>query len=113
MVFRLFGLIRLFSVPTTAMAPAALPGDHVMMEGFTFLAHKPRRGDIVVFKADGIAALAVHGSIFIKRIAGEPGDHLQIFAGKLYINDNRVTLSNAVGEIAYHLPPGAETMAPQ
>src|SRR6266478_3256167 len=34
-VLRVFGLIRPFSVPTGAMAPAVTPGDHVMMEAFT------------------------------------------------------------------------------
>jgi hypothetical protein len=44
------GLIRPFSVPTSAMAPAVARGDHVMMEGIAFLARKPRRGDIVPSK---------------------------------------------------------------
>ena len=36
-VLRLCGLIRPFSVPTGAMTPAVSAGDHIMMEGFTFL----------------------------------------------------------------------------
>src|SRR5262245_6991324 len=56
-VLQVVGLIRAFSVPNSAMAPAILPGDYLMRERFTFLVRKPRRGDIVVFKTDGIAAL--------------------------------------------------------
>jgi signal peptidase I len=111
-LLRVFGLIRPFNVPTTAMSPAASPGDHVLAEGFSYLSGKPRRGDIVVFRAQGIPQLTA-GFYYTKRIAGEPGDHVQIFAGKLYINDQRVVLSNGLGEILYPLPQGAERMSPQ
>jgi signal peptidase I len=111
-VLRVFGLIRPFKVPTGAMAPTISPGDHVMMEGFSFLSRKPRRGDVVVFKTDGIPALTP-GNIYVERIAGEPGEHVRIADGKLYINDKRVVLSNAVGEISYFPPPGAQRMMPQ
>src|SRR5713226_2656860 len=111
-VLRVVGLIRPFSVPTSGMTPTVSPGDHVLMEGLTFLARKPRRGDVAVFKTDGIARLPA-ATIYLKRIVGEPGDRLRISDGKLYINDKHVVLSNAAGEIAYPLPAGAESMAPQ
>ena len=47
----------------------------------------------------------------MKRIAGEPGDHVRISEGKLFINDKHVPLKNSRGEIAYDLPLGAESMA--
>src|SRR2546422_10131999 len=94
-VLRIFGLVRPFSVPTGGMTPAVSPGDHVMMEGVTFLARKPRRGDVVVFKTDGIASLP-SAQIYVKRVAGEPGDQLRISDGKLYINGRHVALSNAI-----------------
>jgi len=92
------------------MAPTIDRGDHVLMEGLTFLARKPRRGDIAVFKTDNIAQLPP-ATIYMKRIAGEPGDHVRISEGKLFINDKHVPLKNSHGEIAYDLPPGAESMA--
>ena len=82
-----------------------------MMEGFTFVARKPRRGDIVVFKSDGIASLPA-GEVYVKRIAGQPGEHVRIAEGKLFINERLVALSNASGEITYSLPPGSEGMSP-
>jgi signal peptidase I len=109
---RVAGLICPFSMPTGSMEPAILPGDHMMMEGFTFLARKPRRGDLAVFKTDGIPGLPP-ATTYVKRIAGEPGDHLRISDGKLYINDKQVALSNKAGEIVYLLPVGAEAMSPQ
>ena len=94
------------------MTPAISAGDHVIMEGMTFLARKPRRGDIVVFKSGGIASLPP-ATLYVKRVAGEPGDHLRISEGKLFVNEKQVALSNARGEIAYELPPLAERFSPK
>ena len=91
-VLRVCGQVRPFSVPTGAMTPAVSAGDHVMMEGLTFLARNPRRGDIVVFKTDGIASVPP-GTFYVKRVAGEPGDHVRISEGKLFVNEKQVTLS--------------------
>lgn len=109
---RISARVRPFSVPTGAMTPAVSAGDHVMMEGVTFLARKPRRGDIVVFRSDGIASLPPT-QFYLKRIAGEPGDHLRITDGKLFINDKQTSLSNALGEIRYDPPPQAGTFTPK
>lgn len=108
-LLRVTGLVRPFSVPTGAMAPAVSSGDHVMMEGVTFLTRKPRRGDIIVFKTDGITSLPA-GTFYVKRVAGEPGDRLRISDGKLYVSEQHVILKNSAGEISYVLPKGAESM---
>jgi len=104
---RCFGLVRPFYVPTGAMKPAVSGGDHVAMENMTFLIRDPHRGDIVAFKSDGIALLTP-STLYIKRIAGEPGDHLKLSNGQLFINDKLVILSNASGRIVYDAPPHAE-----
>jgi signal peptidase I len=104
MIFlRLCNLLRPFSIPTGGMTPAVSPGDHILVEGFTFLFGKPHRGDIVVFKTAGIESLP-QDQIYVKRVAGEPGDHVRISDGKLFINEEPVSLSNAFGEIVYNLP---------
>lgn len=108
---RITGLLRPFSIPTGAMSPAVSPGDHIIMEGMTYLFREPRRGDIAVFKTDGIAAVPP-AQFYVKRIAGEPGDRLRISDGKLSINGREMKLSNAVGRIVYGLPQGWEAKAP-
>jgi signal peptidase I len=110
LVLRLCGLVRLFSVPAGSMTPAVAAGDHVMMEGVTFRTRKPRRGEVVVFKTEGMAALPP-ATIYVKRLVGEPGDQVRIADGKLHINGGPVTLSNAVGAITYRPHPGSFTMA--
>jgi signal peptidase I len=99
-----FGILRPFNVSTNAMAPAIVAGDRVVIEGVTFLKRQPRRGDIVVFKTGGISPSLPSDEYFVKRVAGEPGEHLEISDGKLFINGKQVILSNAMGEIKYELP---------
>jgi signal peptidase I len=94
------------------MRPAVSAGDHIMMERISYLTREPRRGDIVVFKTDGIASLPA-AEIYLKRVAGEPGEHVQITAGKLFVNEKQVSLSNAVGQIGYDPPPMPGNFAPQ
>ena len=103
-VLRIFGLACPFSVPTGAMAPTISPGDHVFMEGLTYLHRQPRRGDVVVFKTEGIAQLPQEQN-YVKRIAGQPREQLSISSGDLYINGRVVALSNVTGRIVYSLPP--------
>jgi signal peptidase I len=109
-LLRLFNLLRPFSVPTGTMTPALSPGDHVFSEGIAYLFRKPHRGDIVVFKTAGIQSIP-QDQFYVKRIAGEPGDHLRIAGGKLFINEKPISLSNALGEIVYDLPPQFVTSA--
>lgn len=111
-VLRLVGSICPYSVPTGAMTPAVSAGDHVFAEGFTFLSRKPQRGDVIVFKTDGILSLPA-STTYVKRVAGEPGDRLELSAGNLCINGIRVALSNAYGEITCNLPPGSSAHSPR
>ena len=103
LVLRICGLVMLFDVPTGGMSPAMSPGDHAIMQGISYVAREPHRGDVIVFKTDGIPSLP-SGQFFVMRVAGEPGDQLRISDGQLYANSQRVTLSNAAGAITY-VPP--------
>jgi len=85
------------------MAPTISGGDLIVMENFTYLSRQPRRGDLAIFKTDGIPSLQ-SGSIYVKRVAGEPGDRVRIAGGKLYINDKHLPLRNQSGEITYLEP---------
>src|SRR5215468_10172842 len=93
-LLRAAGWVIPFSIPYRDMAPALSPGDHIFMEGLSFLVRKPRRGEIVVFR-NNVPGLGL--AFRVKRIAGLPGEHLRIVDGRLYINDNLVVLTNASG----------------
>lgn len=80
------------------MEPTIQKGDHVIMEGLTYLVRHPHRGDVAVFTLENIPD-APQGEFFDKRIIGEPGERLRITDGKLYVNDVPVLIKNAAGEI--------------
>jgi signal peptidase I len=90
-------LLRPFSMPTGSMTRTISPGDRVIMERISFLIRSPRRGDIVVYRADGISDLPT-GHFYTKRIAGVPGDYLRISAGILFANDVDVAFTNQYGD---------------
>ncbi len=82
------------------MAPAVAAGDHVYVEGVTFKVRGPRRGDLIAFRAVETEQ-GPKGSVYVKRLAGQPGDRVRITDGKVFINDEHWSLSNAAGEIRY------------
>ena len=61
-----------------------LDGDNTRLFG-----SEPERGDIIVFRHP------VHGTDFIKRVVGLPGDRVQMKDGVLHINDEAVELRDA------------------
>jgi len=107
---RLLGLIRLFSVPTTAMSPALDPGDQFVMERLTYLARKPHRGDIVVFATDEIPSIPDH-TVNVKRLVGLPGDQLRFSEGILYVNGQPASFRNSRGEIHHRPIPSGRYLA--
>jgi signal peptidase I len=97
-VLRIFGLVVPYTVPTASMAPAINKGDMIISEGLTYRTRKPRLGDVAVFSTRGILE-HLGDEVFVKRIAGLPGDVIRISDGRLYVNDAPVILSNKAGEI--------------
>lgn len=87
-------IIQAFKIPTGSMRPTLIEGDLILVNKFIYGAkvpftgynlprlRQPLRGDVMVFiypenpKKD-----------FIKRLAGLPGDSVEIKNGTVYIND--------------------------
>jgi signal peptidase I len=99
-LFRLFGLLVPFVFPNQCMTPAISRGDHFLVEGFAYMARKPRRGDNVAFTARNMTSLR-DGDTYVKRLVGLPGETLRISEGKLYVNDVPVEIRNKSGVIQY------------
>jgi signal peptidase I len=97
------GFIRPFSVPTSTMAPTILPRDHLMMERLSLLRRPLSRGDVIVFRTEGIPTLP-QDQFYVKRLAALPGEHVRISNGKLYINDTHATITSKIPEPTYQLP---------
>lgn len=99
-----------FYVPSGSMEPTLQIGDALIGEKFPYgysrysiplmpgsptPAHKlfaklPQRGDVAIFRLT-----ANPGTTFIKRVIGLPGDHVQMRAGRLWINGHELPVRPA------------------
>jgi signal peptidase I len=93
-------LFQPYTIPSASMEPNLYEGDYIIVSKYSYgyskhsmpfspplfhgriFGHAPTRGDIIVFKLprDG-------HTDYIKRLVGLPGDHLQVKAGQVFIND--------------------------
>lgn len=101
------GWAQPYTIPNGAMSPAIRPGDMVVAEKFSLARRRPARGDIVIFKTDGLPQVA-SPTRFVKRVVGRPGEKLRLAEGDLIVNGARVSLSNEAGRIRYDHPPAPE-----
>lgn len=63
-------------------------GDQVFVDKMSYNFVHPKRGDVFVFRTTNIRGIAAdHTQYYIKRLAGLPGDKLQIKPPYLYVND--------------------------
>ncbi|MCR5775192.1 MAG: signal peptidase I [Lachnospiraceae bacterium] len=69
------------TVPTASMESTIMAGDRVMGSRLYYLRHEPQRGEIVMFDYPDDPSI-----LYIKRVIGLPGDHVEITGGKVYIN---------------------------
>jgi signal peptidase I len=96
-----FGVqIRTYPKGATVARGAVDTGDQVFVDKFTYNFVKPRRGDVFVFRTEGInernmtegnghfiqSDPASGSPFFIKRLAGVPGDSLRVEPPFLYVN---------------------------
>ncbi len=92
---------RSYHIPSASMRPALVPGDRILVQDGWYDAEPPRRGDIAVF------TLPPAGDAYVKRIAGLPGDRLQMRAGTLSINGTPVPATQLPGgHQHWRLPDG-------
>jgi len=92
-------LFQPFTIPSDSMEPALRNGDYMLVSKFDYgfsrfslplappfgegrlLAHKARRGDVVVFKLP-----RDHSIDYVKRLIGLPGDRVQVMHGVVWLN---------------------------
>lgn len=95
----LFGtttLVQAFIVPTPSMDSTVMVGDHLLVDKLSYAPSgpiskhllpftEPKRGDIIVFRYPRDPSKS-----FIKRVIGLAGDHIQIDAGRVFVNDKPI-----------------------
>jgi signal peptidase I len=70
-------------------------GDQLFVDKFSYNLFGPHRGDVFVFRTNGIVGISTGPSFesehYIKRLAGIPGDTLRIQQPKLFVNGQEAT----------------------
>lgn len=69
------------TVPTSSMENTIMAGDRVIGSRLYYLRHEPARGDIIMFDYPDDPSI-----LYIKRVIGLPGDHVEISGGVVYVN---------------------------
>ncbi len=68
-------------IPSASMAPTLLPGDIVLVRKNAYQnGHRPVRGDIVMFRREGIS------DYFVKRVIALPGERVTVRYGAAAVN---------------------------
>jgi len=98
-------LVQAFYIPSESMEPTLQRGDRVLVCRFCYRLSDIERGDVIVFAdpdpaphdrgpissalrwlAEGVGVAQPEDEDFIKRVAGLPGDVLELRRGQLYVN---------------------------
>jgi len=75
-----------YKIPTGSMKPTFMEEDKIFVDKLSYRFHSPERGDIIVFKYP-----LDRKKDFVKRLAGLPGESLEIRKGVLIINGKPMT----------------------
>ena len=91
-----------FHIPSASMSPNIVIGDYIFAKKFTYNNELPKRGDIIVYKAN-------YNVKYMKRVIGLPNDTIQLKDGIVYINNIPVPRKYISGDQYIEtLPEGKE-----
>ncbi len=106
-----FFVVSAYKIPTGSMTPTLKVGDFVFAYklnygvsipfsgGERIASRLPLRGDVVVFKFPGH-----ENTIYVKRVVGLPGDHIQIKNKMLFVNGAAAQYTLAKSDVIEDLP---------
>lgn len=97
-----------FQIPSEAMVPTLLPGDHVMVHRAAYQEAIPQQGDIIVYRYPD-----EDGQRFLHRVIGVPGDVIEIRDQVVSVNQEvlaepymqHTDRSGTAGNVRDHLGP--------
>jgi signal peptidase I len=70
-----------FFIPTRGMSPTILPGERILADKLWYRRDCIQRGAVVVFRSEGPGS-----PLFVQRVAGLPGDEIEIKNERVFIN---------------------------
>jgi signal peptidase I len=80
-------------VEGVSMEQSFIHGDRVIVNRFVYLWSEPQFGDVIAFPY-----AANPSTNYIKRVAGVPGDRIEVFGGFVYRNGERLEGSHLQGQ---------------
>lgn len=92
-------IIKAYKIPSGAMIPNLLSGDHILVNRYIYKTKKPQRGDIIVFEYPKDPT-----KDFVKRLVGVEGDIVEIINKNLYVNNIKQAESFVVHSDARTFP---------
>jgi signal peptidase I len=96
--------IHAYKIPSGAMEPTLLIGDHIEANRLAYFGRDVQRGDVVVFKYPEDPT-----KDFIKRVVAIPGDTVEVKQGQLYLNGARIDAPYA----RFEVPQGERSNSPR
>jgi len=98
-------VVQAFYIPSGSMHPTLLEQDRILVNKFIYRFQKPRRGDVIVFKAPPQASPDGREKDFIKRVIGLPGDTIEVREGRTYVNGKPLDEPYILERPFYEFPP--------
>ena len=77
-------VVKAYKIPSGAMIPTLLIGDHILADKYIYKSNSPERGDIIIFQYP-----INPEQDFIKRVIGIEGDLIEIKDKKIYLNNQK------------------------
>lgn len=96
------------NVVGASMEDTLMNGQDILINRFSFLLFKPKKGDVVVFLPNGNE----NAHYYVKRVVACPGDRVHILEGILYVNSSESEWVNGnimeagIAENEFTLEPG-------
>lgn len=97
-------------IPNNSMAPTLTGGtkadprsDRVAVQRCAYRSKEPQRGDVVLFKIDGLSAQVKKG-VFAFRVAGLPGEKIAVVNGRVFIDDRPAPENSVLNRFKYAPP---------
>jgi signal peptidase I len=72
-----------FAISSGSMAPTLRPGSHVLVTKLAYRSGVPHHGDVIAYTTN-------EGAVVVKRVAGLPGDTIELSSGRLVRNGRPV-----------------------
>jgi len=98
-------IARAYKIPSSAMEPTLMVGDHLIADMKIYKSEKPKRGDIIVFEFPKDPS-----KDFIKRVIGIEDEKVEVINNKIYINEK--LLDDPWGYVSAKYYPALDTFGP-